>query len=102
MIAELIKSAVSWRTVHSGLQIRMTPIEEGFSMNSRKLLVAMVSAAVLNFWSSALGQQQSGGTAAEAKAMLAKADAAVKSDKAKALDMFNIGRRWVPGTAICM
>ncbi len=33
--------------------------------------------------------QQSGGTADEAKAMLMKAVAAVKADKAKALDMFN-------------
>jgi hypothetical protein len=53
-------------------------------------LVAVVSIAILAFWSTALGQQY-GGTAAEAKAMLAKAVAAVKADKAKALDMFNKG-----------
>jgi hypothetical protein len=35
--------------------------------------------------------QQTGGTADEAKAMLVKAVAAVKADKAKALDMFNKG-----------
>jgi hypothetical protein len=35
--------------------------------------------------------EPSGGTAEEAKAMLAKAVAAVKADKAKALDMFNKG-----------
>ena len=35
--------------------------------------------------------QQSGGTADEARAMLMKAAAAVKADKAKALDMFNKG-----------
>ena len=35
--------------------------------------------------------QQTGGAAAEAKAMLMKAVAAVKADKAKALDMFNKG-----------
>ena len=35
--------------------------------------------------------QQTGGTADEAKAMLMKAVAAVKADKAKALDMFNKG-----------
>jgi hypothetical protein len=34
---------------------------------------------------------QAGGTAAEAKGMLLKAVAAVKADKAKALDMFNKG-----------
>ena len=35
--------------------------------------------------------QKTGGTADEAKAMLMKAVAAVKADKAKALDMFNKG-----------
>ena len=39
--------------------------------------------------------QQTGGTADEAKAMLMNAVAAVKADKAKALDMFNKGRRRV-------
>ena len=42
------------------------------------------------FAGAALAQAQSG-TAAEAKAMLEKAVAAVKADKAKALDMFNKG-----------
>ena len=37
------------------------------------------------------------GTADEAKAMLERAVAAVKEDKAKALDMFNKGRRRVQG-----
>jgi hypothetical protein len=41
--------------------------------------------------SSAAFAEQSRGTAAEAKAMLMKAIAAVKADKAKALDMFNTG-----------
>jgi hypothetical protein len=67
-----------------------TLIEEGFPMNLREVLIAMVSATVLVFCSTAFGQQY-GGTAAEAKAMLARAIAAVKADKAKALDMFNKG-----------
>src|SRR6478736_5292399 len=56
----------------------------------RTLTIAVVSAAVL-LLSPAAFAQQSGGTAAEAKAMLMKAVAAVKADKAKALDMFNKG-----------
>ena len=56
----------------------------------RTLTIAAVSAAVL-LLSPAAFAQQSGGTAAEAKAMLMKAVAAVKADKAKALDMFNKG-----------
>src|SRR5277367_2676555 len=53
-------------------------------------LIAAVSAAVLMFSPTAFAQQ-AGGTADEAKAMLMKAVAAVKADKAKALDMFNKG-----------
>ena len=56
----------------------------------RALTIAAVSAAVLMF-SPAAFAQQTGGTADEAKAMLMKAVAAVKADKAKALDMFNNG-----------
>ena len=56
----------------------------------RTSMIAAVSAAVLMFSSTAFAQQ-TGGTAAEAKAMLMKAVAAVKADKAKALDMFNKG-----------
>jgi hypothetical protein len=56
----------------------------------RTLTIAAVSAAVLMF-SPAAFAQQTGGTADEAKAMLMKAVAAVKADKAKALDMFNKG-----------
>jgi hypothetical protein len=56
----------------------------------RTLTIAAVSAAAL-LLSPAAFAQQSGGTAAEAKAMLMKAVAAVKADKAKALDMFNKG-----------
>src|SRR6201996_7706650 len=55
----------------------------------RTSMIAAVSAAVLTFSTAALAQK--GGTADEAKAMLMKAAAAVKADKAKALDMFNKG-----------
>jgi hypothetical protein len=56
----------------------------------RTLTIAVASAAVL-LLSPVAFAQQTGGTAAEAKAMLIKAVAAVKADKAKALDMFNKG-----------
>jgi hypothetical protein len=56
----------------------------------RTSMIAAVSAAVLMFSPTAFAQQ-TGGTAEEAKAMLAKAVAAVKEDKTKALDMFNKG-----------
>src|SRR5271163_4988844 len=56
----------------------------------RTSMIAAVSAAVLMFSSTAFAQQASG-TADEAKAMLMKAVAAVKTDKTKALDMFNKG-----------
>jgi hypothetical protein len=56
----------------------------------RKCVIAAVSAAVVAL-SSAAFAQQTGGTANEAKAMLMKAVAAVRADKAKALDMFNKG-----------
>jgi hypothetical protein len=55
-----------------------------------KLVLAAASAAVLAVSPGALGQQ-TGGAADEAKAMLMKALAAVRADKAKALDMFNRG-----------
>src|ERR1700722_13142063 len=56
----------------------------------RKFMIAAVSAAVIAPSPAALGQQ-TGGTAEEAKAMLMKALATVRADKAKALDMFNKG-----------
>ena len=56
----------------------------------RTSMIAAVSAAVLMFSPTAFAQQTNG-TAAEAKAMLMKAVAAVKADKTKALDMFNKG-----------
>ena len=55
-----------------------------------KLVVAAASAAVIAL-SPAAFAQQTRGTADEAKAMLMRAVAAVKADKAKALDMFNKG-----------
>jgi len=57
---------------------------------TRTLMIAAASAAVLTLSPIAFAQQ-AGGTADEAKAMLVKAVAAVKADKAKALDMFNKG-----------
>jgi Single Cache domain 2 len=56
----------------------------------RNLVIAAVSAGILAVSTVAFAQQ-TGGTADEAKAMLMKAVAAVKADKAKALDMFNKG-----------
>jgi hypothetical protein len=56
----------------------------------RKYMIAAVPAAVISLSSTAFAQQ-TGGTADEAKAMLMRAVAAVKADKAKALDMFNKG-----------
>jgi hypothetical protein len=56
----------------------------------RTLTIAVTSAAVLVFSPPAFAQQ-TGGTADEAKAMLMKAVATAKADKAKALDMFNRG-----------
>ena len=56
----------------------------------RTLMIAAASAALLALSPTAFAQQ-AGGTADEAKAMLMKAVAAVKADKAKALDMFNKG-----------
>ena len=56
----------------------------------RKFTIAAASIAFLALSPTAFAQQ-SGGTADEAKAMLMKAVAAVKADKAKAIDMFNKG-----------
>jgi hypothetical protein len=51
----------------------------------------VLSAALFAAAGSALAQQPDHGTAAEAKAMLLKAVAAVKADKTKALEIFNKG-----------
>ena len=56
----------------------------------RTPMFAAVSAAALFALANRL-RQQTGGTADEAQAMLMNAVAAVKADKAKALDMFNKG-----------
>jgi hypothetical protein len=56
----------------------------------RKFMIAAVSAAVIALSPAAFARQV-GGTADEAKAMLMKAVAAVRADKAKALDMFDKG-----------
>ncbi len=58
-------------------------------MDIRKL--AFAAAVCFLMLQSAQAQQPASGAAAEAKAMLEKAVAAVKADKAKALDMFNKG-----------
>jgi hypothetical protein len=59
---------------------------------NRTLMIAATSAAVLMISSTAFAQQPGQyGNAVEAKAMLLRAVAAVKADKAKALDMFNKG-----------
>src|ERR1700674_3713431 len=57
----------------------------------RRLMIGAVSAAALTLSTAAFAQQGQFGTAAEAKAMFEKAVAAVKADKAKALDTFNKG-----------
>jgi Single Cache domain 2 len=57
----------------------------------RKLLIGGLSTTALVIATAALAQQTASGTAAEAKAMLERAVAAVKADKAKALDMFTKG-----------
>jgi hypothetical protein len=66
------------------------PANQGGKVMIRALIIAAASAAVLALSPTAFAQQ-TGGTAVEAKAMLMKAVAAVKADKAKALDMFNKG-----------
>ena len=58
-------------------------------MKFHVLLTGTGAALVLLLPTTIFGQV--GGTAAEAKAMLLKAVAAVKADKAKSLDMFNKG-----------
>jgi hypothetical protein len=58
----------------------------------RSFIIAAASVAIVALSSTVFAQQRGQyGTADEAKAMLLKAVAAVKADKAKALDMFNKG-----------
>jgi signal transduction histidine kinase len=54
-------------------------------------MVRIFMAAAVLALSSTVALAQTGGTAEEAKAMLVKAVAAVKADKAKALEQFNAG-----------
>jgi hypothetical protein len=64
--------------------------DQGGNHGSHSDVRRAVSAAALLLSPIAFAQQ-TGGTADEAKAMLMKAVAAVKADKAKALNMFNKG-----------
>jgi len=57
----------------------------------RTFIIAAASAAVLTIAPTVFGQQPDHSTAEQAKAMLLKAEAAVKADKTKALEMFNSG-----------
>lgn len=57
----------------------------------RNIAFAAIYVAVLFFLTAALARSADYGTAEEARATLDKAVAAVKADKAKALDMFNKG-----------
>jgi len=57
----------------------------------RNIAFAAIYVAVLVFLTAALARPADYGTAEEARATLDKAVAAVKADKAKALDMFNKG-----------
>ena len=57
----------------------------------RSFIIAAASAAVLTFSATAFAQKPDHGTADEAKAMLLKAVAALKADKAKTLDLINKG-----------
>ena len=55
------------------------------------LRISVVLVVALTLSTAAIAQQAQFGTAAEAKAMLERAVAAVKADKAKALEMFHKG-----------
>jgi signal transduction histidine kinase len=57
----------------------------------RNIAFAAIYVAILVFLTAALARSADNGTAEEARATLDKAVAAVKADKAKALDMFNKG-----------
>ena len=59
----------------------------------RRFMIAAASFALIGLSTGAIAQQASQGTAVEAKAMLQKAVAAVKADKAKALDMIKSADR---------
>jgi hypothetical protein len=57
----------------------------------RTFMFAAASAAVLTISPAVFSQQPDHGTAEQAKAMLVKAEAAVKADETKAIAMFNAG-----------
>jgi hypothetical protein len=57
----------------------------------RTFMLAAASAAVFALSPTVFAQQSDHGTAEQAKAMLLKAEAAVKADKTKAISMFNNG-----------
>ena len=61
-----------------------------------------VSVAVLVLLTAASTQAAQDGTAEEARAMLDKAVAAVKEDKAKALDMFTRARAALRTATLCV
>ena len=64
--------------------------DKGKKRMLRKLMVGALASAAIVLSTAAFAQGTSG-AAAEAKAMLEKAVAAVKADKAKAIDMFKKG-----------
>jgi hypothetical protein len=57
----------------------------------RTFMIVAAAAAVLTLSPTVFGQQSDHGTAKQARAILVKAEAAVKSNKSKALEMFNAG-----------
>ena len=67
-----------------------------------KLIIAAASAAVLTLSTAAFAQKAGYGTADEAKAMLLKAVAALKANKANTLDLINEGPGAGSSTAISM
>jgi hypothetical protein len=57
----------------------------------RTFMIAAASAVILTLSATVFGQQPDHGRAKQAKAMLLKAETAVKADETKALEMFNTG-----------
>ena len=79
------------RARHAGLYARGGMNAKGEEAMFRKTLLAAVAAAALATVVPVQAQQGQFGTAAEARAMLDKAAAAVRADKTKALAAFNAG-----------
>jgi hypothetical protein len=63
----------------------------------RTFMIAAACAAVLTTSPAVFGRQPDHGTADQAKAMLLKAEAPVKTGKTKALELFNAGGKRIPG-----